>query len=88
MQFINHKFLYGNLAFDVRMGIITRQVEILVPESEYVFYVWVDFHPGKRPWVTCQLQLHLFKMVRIDMCIAKRMDKISGFQPGYLCHHL
>ena len=43
---------------------------------------------GKRPWIACQLQLYLFKMVRVNMCVTKRMDKISSFQSGYLCHHL
>ena len=36
--------LYGDLSPDSRVGVVTGQFKVFVPEGKEVFYLWVDIH--------------------------------------------
>ena len=75
-------------SFDMRVGIIVRKGEIAVIETENIFPVGVKQHLRQTLWGTCELQLYLLYMVKIDVRIAERMNKLAALQSCSLCHHL
>lgn len=80
--------LHGHRSRYMGMRIVSGELEVLELETEQVFHIRVQFHPGERARFTRQLQTHLVEMVGVNMRVAQRMDEISGLQPRYLSHHL
>lgn len=68
--------------------VVVLQLEIFVLEAEDIFYVRIDFHGRQRTGSTCQLEVHLLQVVQVDVGISERMDEVTRFQFGHLCHHL
>src|SRR5690606_6161962 len=70
--------LYGYRRFDTRIRIIIRQFEIFIPKSEQVSNRRIYRHRRQWPRCTAQLEFHLLEMIGVEVCVAKRVYKISG----------
>src|SRR5688572_917423 len=71
----------------MRMRIVILNREILILKSENIFHGWIHFHLRKRAKVTRELEVHLLKVVGINMCIAKGVNELTQFQIADLRHH-
>ena len=79
-----NRYFSGN----VRPRIVIHQLEVFVFEAEYILYVRINFHLGEWTRLTGELQFYLFQVIQLNMCISQRVDKITRFESGDLCHHL
>ena len=61
----------------MRVGIIVRELKIVVLEREYIVYIGIYVHLGQWSWLTGQLQLNLRKVVGIDMRVTQSVYKIA-----------
>ena len=78
---------YGNVGFDVRIRVITLQLEILIFEVKYALYIGINDHLGQWTRLAGKLQTGLFQMVQIEVGITCGMDEITRFEACYLRHH-
>ena len=76
-----------HLRFDVRVGIVILQREVLVLEVEDALDLGVDAHLRQRARVTGKLQLGLFHVVGVDVRVAEGVHEVLGLQPANLRHH-
>lgn len=70
-----------------RIRVIILKGKIGIFKAKNIFFLSINFHFWKISWCTSKLLFHLFNMIIIDMHITKSMNKFSGFQISYLCHH-
>ena len=61
----------------MRPRIVILQNKVLILEIEYALYFRIDPHYGQVTRSTGKLQFHLLKMIGVDMCIARGMDKLA-----------
>lgn len=83
-----NKGLYRNFSCNMWPWIVVFQFEVLVLEVKDGLDVWIYYHARQRTWCARQLEMYLFQVVLVDVCIAQGMDEITGFQASNLCHHL
>lgn len=69
------------------MGVVILKGEILVFKIENGFNLGIDYHTWQSSWLPAKLKFNLLKMVKVDMGIAKGVDKFSGLQACGLRHH-
>ena len=62
--------LHCDFSCNMRMWVIVDQLEILELEVKDILYIRVDSHLRQFPRFTGQLELYLFQMVEIDVCIS------------------
>src|SRR5690554_741041 len=79
--------LYGNTAFDVGMGIVAAELEVLKGKVVDAFHLGIERHGGQGTRGATQLQLDLFEVVGIDVGIAQGVHEIAGLESRYLGHH-
>src|SRR5690606_8511515 len=79
--------LNSYLRFDVWMGLVIRQFKVLIPKRKNISHSRVDLHRRQRLRLAAQLQLHLFKVIAIQVGVSKCVDKIRGFHVTYLGYH-
>lgn len=76
-NFFNYRNLYTHLSCNMRPGIIVLDSEVFVFEVEEVFYVGVELHYRQRARGARELQVNLFKMVKIYVRVAGGVDKLA-----------
>src|SRR6185369_17943529 len=69
------------------MSFVAGQLEILEVEVENRPYAGIDLHPRKRERLACELKPCLLQMVRVQVRVAKRENKVARLQIAYLSHH-
>ena len=79
--------LYGYDAGDVWVWVVVHECEIFELKVEEVFDLRIDEHLWQRTRLACELQLHLFDMVAIYMCVTEGVYEVSSFKSCYLRHH-
>ena len=57
-------------------------------EIEDTLYVGVNLHCGQWTRLTGQLQLRLFQVVQVEVCVACGVDEVAHLHIANLCHHL
>ena len=69
------------------MGIVIFKLEVLIPESEQVSYFRIQLHGGQWSGIPAQLQMNLFEVIVVDMCIPKGMDELAWLEVRNLGNH-
>ena len=59
------------------MRVVTDEFEIFEFEIVDVFDRWIQFHPGQRSAMAGKLLACLFKMIVVEMQIAKSVNEIA-----------
>ena len=67
--------------------VVVLELEVFEFEVEEVLDLRIDEHLRQWTRLAGELQLHLFDVVAIDMCITEGVYKIAGFESGDLRHH-
>ena len=73
--------------FDRGMRVVVFECEIFELKTENIFHGGIDLHLRKRAEVARKLQLHLLKMIQINMNVAEGVDKILCLQARHLRDH-
>lgn len=76
-----------NGSFDVGVGFVIFEREILEFEAENVFYIRVDAHLREGEGFTGKLLLGLFQMVGIEVGVAQSMHEIAKAEAADLRDH-
>ena len=79
--------LNGYGRFDRRMRIVVEKFEVFVFEVEDAIDAWIDVHLRDNTRRSAELQLRLFKVIRIKMSVTKSVDEIAQRQTCHLCNH-
>src|SRR5690606_10774452 len=79
--------LNGDRRLDGVVTDVILQREILVFETEDVFYIRVDLHDRQRVRLARQLQIDLLDVVAVNMDVAERVDELAQFQIADLRNH-
>ena len=58
----------------MRMWIVIGQFKVFIFEIKYVGYIGIDMHMWQRSGLTGELQLDLFQMVEVNVCITNCMN--------------
>src|SRR5262245_57808967 len=66
---------------------VVLQPEILETEGEQVLDLQVDPHRRQRLRRAIELLARLIEVIRIEVRVAKRVDKISRLEAGHLGNH-
>lgn len=69
------------------MALVVFQLEIFVPKIKNAFYTGVQLHGGKRERLAGELEVHLLKVVVVDVHVAEGVDELAGLQGADLRHH-
>ena len=67
--------------------VIIHQFKILVLEVEDVLHVGINFHLGQWTRLAGELQIHLFQMIEVLVCIPDGVNEVAGLQARHLSHH-
>ena len=66
---------------------VSLKLEVLVLEAEEILDVGVQNHARQLARLARELQAGLLEMIFIKVCVARRVDKLPGFQARHLCNH-
>src|SRR5262245_31116393 len=70
------------------MSLVARNFEILKAVIEDGFRLAFDHKLWRRKRLAAQLQLHLFKVVQVDVTISARPDELADIQVALLSDHV
>ena len=70
------------------MVLVSRQLEIFVPETEQVPPLGIDLHFWQWIRFTTELGFHLFKVIQVKVTIAACPDEVTNLETGLLSHHM
>ena len=85
-DFIN--ILHAHRGFDVGVGIVVAELEVITGETEDVFYFGVDPHGRQFLRYPSELQIRLIKVVLVEMKVAEGMHEVARFVAADLGYHL
>ena len=71
----------------MRPWMIVGEFKIFIFKVENVFHLRIDVHLRQRTWLTAQLQLSLFQVVEVEMCVTRGMDELAWLKSSNLGHH-
>jgi len=60
------------------MRIVSFKNKIFVAKSKNALHFRIKNHSGQRPEIAAKQKIDLIQVVKIDVCIAKSMDKLTG----------
>src|SRR6185436_2083588 len=69
------------------MSVVANEFEVSKVEVENRPDPGIDLHPRKRERLACELKSCLLQMIRVQVCVAKRENKVARLQITYLSHH-
>src|SRR4051794_6075642 len=78
---------HGHRGFDVRVGLIILEREILIMKTENIGHRRIQFHDRQSKWTAGELLTRLIQMIGIEVSIAERMDELTGLEAGHLRDH-
>src|SRR5690554_3514236 len=77
----------GYRGFDVGVGLVVFQGEVVEGEGEQVLYFGVQAHAGQRMRLAAQLQVGLFDVVGVQVAVAAGPDELARLQVADLGDH-
>ena len=78
----------GNRCFDVRVGLVADDFEVLKPIAEDVIRAALDLEAGKGHGRAGKLGLGLLEMIELQVAVATGPDKIPRLEIALLGHHV
>ena len=79
--------LNADYAFDSGVGVVVFEGEVFVLEFENIFDIGIDAHLRQFARFAGELQMHLVKVVEVDMRIACCVNEIAWLEVANLRHH-
>ena len=81
------KILNTDFCFDMRMGIVVDELEVLVLEVEERLDVGINLHLGEGTGLAGELETGLLEVVQIEMGVTRGVDEVTGLEACHLCYH-
>ena len=72
----------------MRPWVIAFEAEVFVSEVEYAFDIGVDCNPWQLARGAGKLEPCLVEVVKVEVCVARGVDKLARLQSRHLRHHL